>query len=171
MRRNRSCSVALSRAPRPSNRGFIAVASSRVHPDATPVENTPVRTKPHPELGAGMACPLWPYTGCFQRWRSASIVATWCLLHGRFNASKERRDRALMSDLVAHKSPISDPGLILVSLWAEGGPSRCLWPISPTGRQQTHALQQKTCPIRSPCRRGGEMTPECRGPTPWPSSN
>src|SRR5215469_6937652 len=46
-----------------SNRGFMAVAPSRVHPDATPVENTPIWLKPHPKFGRGTACSLWPDTG------------------------------------------------------------------------------------------------------------
>jgi len=40
-----------------SNRGFMAVASGRVHPDATPMENTPIRPKPHPQS----VCSLWPW--------------------------------------------------------------------------------------------------------------
>ena len=43
-----------------SNRGFMAVASSRVHPDATPVENTPIR--PASPIRAGTACSLCPDT-------------------------------------------------------------------------------------------------------------
>jgi hypothetical protein len=60
-----------------SNRGFMAVASSRVHPDATPVENTPIRPKPLPQSGRGRRARsgLIP-ASCFQRWRSASIVAS-----------------------------------------------------------------------------------------------
>jgi len=53
-----------------SNRGFTAVASSRVHPDATPVENTPFRPQPHPESLRRTVCPLWPIpASCFQCWR------------------------------------------------------------------------------------------------------
>ena len=41
----------------------MAVASSRVHPDATPVDNTPIRPKPHPQSGWATLCSFWPDTG------------------------------------------------------------------------------------------------------------
>jgi len=64
-----------------SNRGFMAVASSRVHPDATPVYNTPIRSIPHPESAQARRARsgLYRRATCSAGGMPASSRATWCL--------------------------------------------------------------------------------------------